>query len=506
MDILTAYMQRSVPLVAVETYEEDRFIAELLADCSKLVFSCAAVGGLRALSRGQDGQTVATVVDDKSAPSKAIGWLEGQSSTVLLLHDLRGVVANPGVYRALLLAAPNYKRRGCMVVLLGPVISLPEELIRQIPVEQFGLPTREQLGSALLRVISDFTLEAAKRDKVMPPVSEELQVRLLDEAAGLTLQEAETLFAMAFRKGTFDPMIVRRGKQKLLKQQGGMTDMPPVDPSNVGGLKKLIRHLTHEVLPSWHNEQLRTKGMLLLGPPGTGKTLVGKIVAHVLGCPAYKVDIGELMGSLVGQSEGQLRRLLDTLDAMAPCVVFMDEIEKGLGGHQSSAKSDGGTLLRMVGKLLNWMQEHTSAVMIVATCNRIDLLPEELLRTGRFDTRWHVGHPSLGERVGIAKIHLARFGAPESLAQFIAENTDAYTGAEIEGAIKSAARRALQVPYSEGMVLECIRDIQPVSRSMADKIAALREYAKTNLLEASDEAPAADAPTGSTRALDVDWN
>jgi hypothetical protein len=476
---LKHYSRAGFPCVAVETIEEERFIRNVLT-IDAHIYSIAAIGGLVDVSDH-------AVIDGKMQYGQAFGWLQEQRDAILIVNDLQHILKNAGVYRSLKMSFDRCKDNGSMIILVAPSWSLPPELAHDVPVLQFDLPSRKQLRIALERVI-----EGAQ----LPEVTDDILIEsLLDAAAGLSLQEAENAFALALvEKKALDPATVEREKMRLVKSSGYLEVSQPMPIDSLGGLDNLKGYFRREVVPSMHDDVLRVKGILLVGVAGTGKSLGAKVAGSILGWPVLRMDVGSLKGSLVGQSESNMRAALKQVDAIAPAILWMDEIEKGVGGHASSASSDGGTTLGMIGQLLTWLQEHTSPVITIATCNDYAKLPTELTRAGRFDERFFVDLPCRSERVEIARVHLKRYaGQGNGLAEKAADVSDAWTGAEIEQLVKSSARRTGRAITADSLT-ECARDIRPISRVKADEIKALREWAKDTLRMANtvDLKPVAD--------------
>ncbi len=426
--MLSSYIGAAFAAVAVETVEEERFFQSLLRDFpTKSVLCISASGGL------QDVRTRA-VIDADASFAKAFETVAQRTDTLLVVEDWQHLAKNAGAYRALKNAFPFLKSNGCCAVLVAPSWSLPPELEHDVPVLQWHLPSREQLKEALMVVANS----------VGETVTPENESACLDAAAGLTLQEAENSFALALVEcGNLDPRRVEQEKMRLVKNSGFLEVWPAVNPETVGGLDGLKSYFTEEVLPCLHDVDLRVRGCLLVGVSGTGKSLASKAAGAVLGWPVLRLDISALKGSLVGQSEQNMRAALKLAEAVAPCVLWLDEIEKGVGGYQSSASTDSGVTLGMVGILLTWLQEHKQPIFTIATANDYAKLPIELTRAGRFDERFFLDLPSSSERAAIADIHLKRFGClGDGLASHIASVTPDWTGAEIEQLIKSAARRS----------------------------------------------------------------
>lgn len=384
------------------------------------------------------------------------------------------------------ISAPAAKAAGALILLVAPSWQLLEELRHEIPVISWALPTREQLGAALdvcLAAVGQTADDATRRS-------------VLDAASGLTLSEAEGAIALSLAEhGRLDRGTVETRKLELVRQTGGLEVYPPADPSSIGGLGELRRYLAEEVMPSWHDPELRVRGVLLVGVPGTGKSLAARALGAALQCPVVRLDVGACKGALVGESERNLRHALAVVDAVAPCVCWLDEIEKAVGGYASSARSDSGVTLGLVGALLTWMQERRSQVVIVATCNDYAALPPELTRAGRFDERFFVDLPTLAERREIAEVHLRRFGRDGECAAALAEATEGWTGAEIEQCVISAARRTRR-QITPAALLDAAREIRPISRTRAKEIEDLRSWARDALRRANTPEESATPAVG----------
>ena len=222
--------------------------------------------------------------------------------------------------------------------------------------------------------------------------------------------------------------------------------------------------------------------MLIIGVPGTGKSLTAKATAYALGRPLLKLDAGRIFAGLVGQSEGNLRAAIQTAEAIAPCVLWIDEIEKGFAGSKSSGMTDGGTSSRVFGSFISWMQDKTAPVFTVATANNVSALPPELLRKGRFDELFFVDLPNADERAAIWDIQIRKYGRDPSKFDIagLAKATDGFTGAEIEQAFVDA----LYAAFVEGReptdltVTMVLNETVPLSRLMGESIAALRTWAR----------------------------
>ena len=376
-----------------------------------------------------------------------------------------------------------------LVVLSTPLPGLPVDLRKEIPTIELELP-----GVKDLRVV----LEDAARAQGVRATADDA---LLDAARGLTVMEAKLAFGKAAAElGRLDhgavPLVARE-KERIIKQSE-VLEYYPTDArlSDVGGLDQLKEWLGRRGRAFGSGARDfgldAPKGILLLGVQGCGKSLVAKAIAATWQFPLLRFDLGKVFGGIVGQSEGNIRTALQVAQALAPCVLWIDEIEKGLAGMGSSDRTDGGTTARVVGTLLTWMQEKKDPVFVVATANRIDMLPPELLRKGRFDEIFFVDLPTRATREEIISIHLKKKNRkPEDfdIASLSARSVG-FSGAELEEAV----REGLYDAFADGRQLNtehiarAIDKTYPLSRTMRDQIESLRQWAKVRARLASGEA------------------
>ena len=443
------------PIIAVNTVEEGRFAAALHACLAGnyQIFSIEEGGTLRQvgpngeLLKCREGLTFQDAF--RFAADRAT---DNDEPKVLVVFDVQHRIKAAATYRALKNVASLLKQRDCHVILVAPLWgeNLPEELRSDLTMLDFELPN-----------------------------ADELRERLTDAAKGLTLEQAENAYALSStRLQKFDAETIRKQKMLTIKGYGFLEVFNPVAAASIGGLNSLKEFTLREIIPSMADPELAVRGILLVGVPGTGKSLVAKAMGAYLDRSVIRFDVSAMKGKYVGSSEENVRTAIRVVDAIGKSVVWIDEIEKAVGGHASSAQSDGGTTLGMVGILLSWMQERSSDTLIVATCNDFSKLPPELCRKGRFDEIFFVDLPSAPERAEIAKVHLDRFKIrADSLPEFIASRTDQFTGAEIEAAIKSAARRTSR-KVNQSAMETAITEVNPIAKTNAEYITSLREFAK----------------------------
>lgn len=377
-----------------------------------------------------------------------------------------------------------------LVVLSTPLPGLPVDLRKEIPTIELELP-----GVNDLRVVLQ---DAATALGVRASADE----ALLDAARGLTVMEARLAFGKAAAElGRLDHgavPLVSQEKERIIKQSEVLEYYPTeARMTDVGGLDQLKEWLDRRGLAFGAGARDfgldPPKGVLLLGVQGCGKSLLAKAVAAKWQFPLLRFDMGKVFGGIVGQSEGNIRAALLVAQALAPCVLWIDEIEKGLAGIGSSDQTDGGTTARVVGTLLTWLQEKKDPVFVVATANRIDMLPPELLRKGRFDEIFFVDLPTRAVREEILAIHIKKKRRDPKAFDLaaLAALSVGFSGAELEEAV----REGLYDAFSQGRELHtehitrALNKTFPLSRTMSDQIESLRDWAKVRARLAAGEPP-----------------
>lgn len=400
-------------------------------------------------------------------------------------------------------ALPVCKRTGRVIVITAVRKVLPPELEREIALVEVGLPTAEELVPIAeeLASINNFTL----------PQGPEL-IAKLGTLKGLTTNEAEDAISRSFvEKREIDVEVLGRAKVQAIAKSGYL-EVINIRPklSEVGGFGSYKGHLTSRAVSfqqmmSSAYEGPPLRGDMHVGPPGTGKSLIAKVAASVFGTIIVRMDIGKLKGSHVGESEQAMRAAIRQLEAMSPCICWIDEVEKGLGGVESSAKTDGGTTLGMYDALLYAMQEGLKGVYFIGTANSVDGLEGAFLR--RFGKTWFVDLPSLPERVEIWKIHANRYAKSFDMEaidfELLAQCTDGYSGSEIEKCVEECWFMAsdLGQKVDNDIATLAASQIVPVSTTKAKEIQAVRDWAhsvgaKCVGSDNRSKAPAAPAAKG----------
>lgn len=472
------YIRAGYPGLYLVSAEEQRVSAELKAIAGEIgfkLYSWSTTDGLIDTEKGR--------IKDANEPMEALLAVEElPEQSLLLLQDFHLFLdndPNPLLVRQLKDDLHTAKTKSKVLIILGCRLILPRELERELTVIEFSLPGREELVLTLNGII-----ESAK----LPQIPEAEQESALNAARGLTTIEAENAFALSVveAKGVVSQVIARE-KSQVVKKSGLLEIIQSQESlENVGGLEALKAWLVKR--KNAFSQRAREyglpspKGLLIIGIPGTGKSLTAKATAKVFGVPLLRLDVGRLFASLVGQSENNLRSVIQTAEAIAPCVLWIDEIEKGFSGTKSSGNSDGGTSARVFGSFISWMQEKTALVFVVATANDVSQLPPEMLRKGRFDEIFFIDLPNDKERTEIWKIQISRYlRNPDNYdCDQLAKTTEGLTGSEIEEVFVESLYEAFaenQEP-NDLSIARVLSDFVPLSALMAEKISELRSWAQ----------------------------
>lgn len=409
---------------------------------------------------------------------KSLDYLaeEGGEVRVLVTENLHLLLGNdqpPAVKQAVLNALRTYREHQTFLINISPCSSIPLELEKRFAVLDLALPDLEERRHvAASRYEGEFN--AANAD------APELVQRGLEAAAGLTRLECDDAFSLSIVQGKpFQPEPIWRYKVQTVRKSGILSIHDGKETfADIGGLKALKEFCLRSLQPKV-DCVARAKGVALLGVPGTGKSAVAKALGNETGRPTIMMDLGSMMGSLLGQSEANMRRALRIVDACAPCILFIDEIEKAISGNESSGRTDGGTTSRMFGTFLTWLNDHTSDVFIVATMNSVEHLPPEFLRAERFDGVFFVDFPSVEQQQEIWDIYLRRYRIPQ---QPLPQPQDPWTGAEIQTCCRLA--HLLDISLEQAA-----QNVVPIYRSYSERISSLRKWASSRCLCAERGGP-----------------
>ena len=495
---LETLIRARYPILYIVTSEETRvqnLIVPIAAKRQKKVFEWSYSTGL--LPAGTSFQSQkhrnAATKDPLTALDQVIDQVE---PAIFVFKDFHPFLTknNFAVIRKLKDIALHLKNSYKTVILISPTLEIPLELDKEITLLNFPLPTREDLGILLDGIIKD----VKDVEEVKIELDDAGRERLLQGALGLTLSEAENVFAKiivkAGRLSGDDVHEVFAEKQQIIRKSGLLEYYATSQTiSDVGGMAVLKDWLLKRAVA--FTEQARDfglpapKGVLLLGVQGCGKSLCAKAVSSLWQLPLLRFDMGRMFNSLVGSSEENVRKAIAVAESVAPAILWVDEIDKAFAGIQGSGSSDGGTTARVFGTFLTWLSEKTTSVFVVATANDISQLPPELLRKGRLDEIFFVDLPAEEERTDIFRIHLARRGRrPEDFdLKALGTASEHFSGAEIEEAIISALYDAFYAQRDLTMddILQTMRQTVPLSKTMDEHLNRLRSWAEGRARHAS---------------------
>ncbi len=496
------------PYIYITTYEEDRvtaLIRQTVREPKLIKFPRELY--IWTQTAGFVNDETDEVVSGTVNPTSALDFIQKHDKdSIFIFYDLH---VNFGLRNR----APDYelvrKLRDLVAVLktsqvrknvffIAPEMVIPDTLQKDITICDFPLPSVEEIKKKLNLMLSQN--KKVKTDNL----SEEDKDKLCKAALGLTLQEAENAFALAMvndgKIDVSDLKIIMNEKMQVIKKTGILefvqSDLSIDDIGGLDNLKSWLKKRNN----SWSENAKKyclpaPKGVLITGVPGCGKSLTAKAMSAIWQLPLLRLDLSKIFSGLVGSSEENMRRAISTAEAVSPSILWVDEIEKGLSGVNSS--NDSGVSSRIFGQFLTWMQEKEAPVFVIATANNINNLPPELLRKGRFDEIFFVDIPTLRERAEIFKLHLSKRLKNEAVAKSInlcdelyfklAEMTEGFIGAEIEQVVISALYEAF-FENRELLVQDLEKTIHntvPLSTTQKEQILALRAWANVRAVAAT---------------------
>ncbi|MFH1112992.1 MAG: AAA family ATPase [Pseudomonadota bacterium] len=476
---LEIFLRSRFTLICIASIEEECILEQITDVCKKTERRLYAWDHGEFFRLILGAGTPPTAKDPLSALT-ALEHLPDDSVFVLLdFHQCWN--GQPRVVRKLRDLAQRFKFSRKTVIVTMPFWRIPDELKDDAVQLEFPAPGITELDE----ILSSLTAAPGVRFNLTPQGRE----KLLAAALGLSTNHARRVFSKAIvSKGGLDERdidLVNQEKKQVIRESGALEFFSPSETiSDVGGLDQLKewlrmrdRAFTQEArdygLPS-------PKGIALIGIPGTGKSLTAKMIAGLWRLPLIRLDLGALFGGLVGQSEENTRRALSLAETVAPCLLWIDEIEKGL----STGGGDAGTSMRVLAGILSWMQEKTRPVFVVATANNISLLPAELLRRGRVDEIFFLDLPTAAERREIFQVHIRKRKRPVQGYDLdaLVEASGGYVGAEIEQAVIDGMYRAFgdrDLPgrdFTTEDILAALSNQVPISRSQRETIQSLKKW------------------------------
>ena len=484
------------PLIYVVSHEENRVIELINTLCEEE--KNEKVLSIWAISQGLYGfrEMGRFTSDDETTPppgvlTKILKRTKNDIPALFVLLDFHVYMENATVVRMLRDCASLLMNRNCSVIIIAPELKVPRELEKVIQVIDWPLPAPDEMRA----IVEGLAKSNAKNTRVDLKDTDFVD-GILGSLQGLTYDEAENILSKSLiKKKTYDINVITSEKQQIIRKGGFLeyysADFTMNDLGGVGILKEWIH-----VRKSFFTKKAQEfgipfpKGMLLIGIPGCGKSLACKIMANAWQMPLLKFDIGKVFQSLIGSSEGNIRSVVKLAEAIAPCVLWLDEVDKSFQGIKSSGMTDSGVTARVFGTLITWLQEKTSPVFVAMTANDVTQLTStipEITRKGRLDEIFFINLPNHTEREQIFKIHLAKareLHAGRDPSKFdirlLAQKAKQLSGAEIEGAVVNG----LGLAFTEGKkltmehLLNGIADTQPIIRTAAPQMKQLIQFAE----------------------------
>ncbi|MEM7553673.1 MAG: AAA family ATPase [Cyanobacteria bacterium P01_A01_bin.84] len=415
-------------------------------------------------------------------PLQALEFVEkvhASAPGVFILRDYHRFLEDVAISRKLRNLSRLLKSQPKNIILLSPNIAIPDDLNEVLTVVEFPLPDVEEIKTEVER------LSSATGNSLSNKVLDDL----VRSCQGLSMERIRRVLARAIAShGELQPEdvdLVLEEKRQTIRQTQILDFIPATEQiSDIGGLDNLKDWLLRRggaFSPRARQYGLpHPRGLLLIGIQGTGKSLTAKAIAHNWHLPLLRLDVGRLFAGLVGESESRTRQMIQLAEALSPCILWIDEIDKAFSGLGS--KGDGGTTSRVFGTFITWLAEKTSPVFVVATANNIQSLPPEILRKGRFDEIFFIGLPNQEERSAIFEVHLSRL-RPSNIRNYdikrLAYETPDFSGAEIEQTLIEA----MHIGFSQNRdfttddILEAASQIVPLARTASEQIQQLQQWA-----------------------------
>jgi ATP-dependent 26S proteasome regulatory subunit len=484
MDDLAVILASRVPIVAVETHEERQFLDKLLARCqdgepafARPLFSWTLTDGLRRLDRDLGAQ------QHNADPAKVLQHIRAvDGAGIYVLLDFHPFLSEPLHQRLLKDIAVDSRDGRRTVILVSHELVLPPDLERMTARFELALPDAAERGRIVAAAVADWNDNQPGRVEV-----DRESVRLLiEQLAGLTRADVDRLARAAVHDGAIsraDLPEVAAAKHALLSRDGVLDyEAETGSFADVGGLANLKQWIDKRraVLadPAAAKQLSPPRGLLLAGVQGCGKSLAARATAGQLGWPLLRLDMGALYNKYHGETERRLRDSLRQAEAMAPCVLWIDEIEKGA----AAGDGDSGTSQRVLGAFLTWLAEKAAPVFVVATANDVSRLPPELVRKGRFDELFFVDLPNARNRQKILEIHISgrKLDAKTFDLAKLARASQGFSGAELEQAVVAGlyTSHATGKPLNDAVLMAEFLRTRPLAVVMAEKVQALRQWAQ----------------------------
>lgn len=475
------------PIIYIATNEEER-IEYLIKYCAKkyvvrTYYSWDFVSGYQ----GNPNDTGFAARNPLEALD-LIDKLTPETASLFVLKDYDNFLKDFSVVRKLKNLSRSLKTQPKNIIIVSSEINIPDSLKEFVTLLEFPLPSYSEIVEELNRLISSLQQE----------IEPETLNNIAIACQGLSLERIRRVLSKVIAKyGEIDassPNLILQEKKQII-QQTQLLEFCLNDKniSDLGGLDNFKDWLSLRS-KAFSQEAIKyglpyPKGLLLVGVQGTGKSIAAKIIAHEWQLPLLRLDFGRLFASLIGQSEQRVRKMIEIAEALSPCVLWVDEIDKAFAGAQSSG--DSGTTSRVLATFITWLSEKTSPVFVVATANNIDWIPPEILRKGRFDEMFFLNLPTREEREAIFEVHLRKY-RPDEINNFqlplLGQLSKDFSGAEIEAVVIEAMRLGFNEnrEFNNEDVLISIQNLVPLARTKSKELDYLKDWAESgNVISAS---------------------
>jgi SpoVK/Ycf46/Vps4 family AAA+-type ATPase len=475
------------PIIYISTYEEER-VEYTIKYCikkyvSRTYYSWDFIDGYQG-NPNNDGFAAKNPIEALELIEK----LTPEAASVFVLKDYDNFLGDISIVRKLKNLSRTLKTQQRNVIIISTEVNIPDALREFVTVIEFPLPKYSEIREELYRLMTS----------LQQNITDEIVDNLTNACQGLSLERIRRVLSKIIAQygqiNEFSPSVILEEKKQII-QQTQLLEFCIADKkiSDLGGLdnfKAWLKLRSEAFSPAALEYGLPyPKGLLLVGVQGTGKSLAAKTIAHEWKLPLLRLDFGRLFASLIGQSESRVRKMIQIAEALSPCVLWVDEIDKAFAGAQGSG--DSGTTSRVLSTFLTWLSEKTTPVFVVATANNIEWIPPEILRKGRFDEVFFLGLPTREERQSIFTVHLSRV-RPDSIKKLqlslLSELSKDFSGAEIEQIVIEAMR----IGFSESRefdhedILLSIQNLVPLARTKSVELDRLRKWSQSgNIISAS---------------------
>ena len=471
---LKKLFRSNIPIIWIETHEYERArreVEKIASEEGKDIRTWTITKGIMGKNiQPEEERYIKPEEEPYDTPEIPLNYITNPeiNSTTLIVMDFHRFLDSAEILRKMLDVYEEARKNFNQMIIISPVANIPTEIEKYITLIELPLPDQETLKETLEKIVSDheglLDEEWEKQFWTNPQTAKEI----CRAASGLTLNEFENAITLSIAsKNKIDIRDIFEQKKQMILKTAGLQIFDPKEIDEVKGLDRAKEYITKAIRSGIG------KGSLLVGIPGTGKSLLAKQVGRITGLPTIILDLGMIFGSLVGESERRISHALKTIEAMAPCILFIDELEKGISGINSSAMTDGGTGSRVFGKFLTWLNDKNSGVYVIATANNLSLIPPEFLRSGRWDWIFFVDTPDEETAQEILKYYCQKYSV-----DYKPTDLKNYTGAEIKAIVENAKILGCNIEEAKKSVIT-------IAKSKKEEIETMRKEAKEKYLPAT---------------------